>query len=188
MRRRQVLAAGSASVLALSGCSRLLGPTGLGAPAVETEDRETHLHWRRNGKRVTLTVRQRTVPETPADQFRLRLHVSHGDDLRVERLTFRIHAPREPGSVPAAVSLQVPEGGPWPPFTLRREEWTTVAVEDLGDLGRGSLGLELGVRPQHDPVETVTVDATVGLAGTGLLGGRYRARGAQEVDVVHGGG
>lgn len=185
MRRREVLVA-AASTLPLAGCSTLTGPTALGSPTVETGDRETHLRWRRGGEQVTLSIRQRTVPATPTDPFRLRLHVSHSEGLHVEYLRFRIDAPRAPGTVPAAVSLQVPDGGPWPPFTLHQDGWTTVAVEDLGELGRGSLGLELGVRPRNDPVETVTVDASIGLTGTGLLGGEYRARAAEEFDVVHG--
>lgn len=187
MRRRQVLAtAGAASALPLAGCSALLGPTDLGSPEVETEARETHVRWTRGDGQVTLSVRQRTVPETPEDQFRLRLHVSHSQGLQIKHLRFRIHAPREPGTVPAAISVQVPEGGPWPPFSLHREQWTTIAVEDLGELGRGSLGLELGVQPRSDPVEAVTVDAAIGLTGTGLLGTQYRARTAEEIDVVHG--
>lgn len=186
MRRREVLAAAAAATLPLAGCSTLTGPTTLGSPTVETGDRETHLQWRREGERVTLSIRQQTVPEMPTDPFGLRLHVSHGEGLHVEYLQFRINAPREPGTIPATVSLQIPDGGPWPPFTLHQEEWATVAVEDLDELGRGSLGLELGVHPRSDPVETVTVDASIGLTGAGLLGGEYRARAAEEFDVVHG--
>lgn len=188
MRRRQVLV-GAAAVAApsLAGCSTLTGPTTLGLQEIEREGRETHLQWTQGDRRATLTVRQRTVPATPEDAFRLRLHVSHGRGLQTEYLQFRLHAPREPGTVPAAVSLEVPEGGPWPPFVLRREQWTTIAVEDLNELGRGSLGLELWIRPRSDPVEAVTVDATIGFTGTGVLDRQYVARAAEPVDIVHDG-
>lgn len=188
MRRRQVLAgSGAVAAFSLAGCSTLTGPTSLGPPEIEREDREMHLQWTRGDQRATLTVRQRTVPETPEDAFRLRLHISHGTGIQTEYLQFRLHAPRDPGAVPAAVSLEVPDGGPWPPFVLRQDQWTTIAVEDLNELGRGSLGLELWIRPRSDPVEAVTVAPTIGFSGTGLLDRQYVARAAEAVDVVHDG-
>lgn len=191
MRRRQVLAAaGAATALPLAGCTALRGPVDLGHPD-ETEDgeRERHFVWSRDGTdQATFSVIQRTVPDSPADQFRLRLHVSHRPGLSIDRMRYRLQAPTDPTAVQAYVYVQAPSGGPWPGFTLTRDRWTTVAVDDIGELGEGSLGVNLLVRPvPGEPVEDVRLDAELGLSESGTLSREYRAATLATFPIDNGG-
>lgn len=191
MRRRQLLATSASTALAASaGCfGAWPDSTDLGVPEEELNDdgREKHLVYTRDSERqAVVTIQQRSRQPSLDERLPLRLHVWHREGLRTERMAFRLRAPPTVGNVPADVYLRVPHGGPWPEFDLRRDDdlWTVIAVDDLGDLGSGSLRLDLIVDPTTGPVEEVTIRADVVFEGTGLLERDYRATANTRFEVI----
>lgn len=63
---------------------------------------------------------------------------------------------------------------------------TNIAVDDLGELGQGSLGLELFVDPVSEPIEQLKVAADMRFSRGGTLAGSYRAETLELFDVVAG--
>ena len=132
-----------------------------------------------------ISLDQRTHPKSPTESFGLRLYVAHGDGddasdrpaTTVDRFRFDLRAPPASVKPPARVFLASPEGGPWPDLTFETVEdsWTRIAVEDVGELGEGTIGLTTIVDPLEFAVEEVGVRAAVTLSEGGIGGTTYRA-------------
>lgn len=197
MNRRRLLAstASAAAVATVAGClTASPGPlrsTSFGAPdeRVEADGREKHLVFSQNGERqAVVTIQQPERVATPSDPVSIRFFIWHRAGLRTDRIRTKLRAPADPSvDVPAKVYLQTPDGGPWPPFTVRTvdNQWTELAVEGLGDLGRGSL--EIGLILQPTPGKTLerfTMSFDVAFATAGLVPREYRATGTASFDVV----
>lgn len=190
MRRRRVLAAAASSaLLPLAGCSDALsGPTDLGSPEEEldADGREKHLVFTRGSEeQAVVSIVQRSRPGSLDRRVQFRLHVWHREGLSIDRMRFELRAPPRVTATPADVLLQVPDGGPWPEFELRRDEqWTVVDVDGIGDLGDGSLGLDLVLDPVDDPVDELAVRTEVEFGEAGLVERRYRATADTRFDVL----
>ncbi|MEF8786313.1 MAG: hypothetical protein V5A45_10305 [Haloarculaceae archaeon] len=191
MNRRALLAGTTATLgTALAGCTALGGERSLGQPREELDanGREKHLVFERNGKSVvTITLQQRTAAQNLPGRFGLRVVISHSENTNINKFSFELRAPPTSVEPPAEIYLKQPDGGPWPPIDFQRteNEWTRIAVDDLGDLGRGTLGLETIVAPLGDSVEAVGVRPDLTLGTTGLLsGGPLRAETQTEFEPV----
>lgn len=190
-RRRFLAGAGAAGLAGVAGCAGLGGPRSLGAPAVERDDdgAQAHFIYRDGDRRRAVVSLDQRLATGPTEQFRLRLHVWHADDLRTERMRYTLRAPpSSPGGVPAAIYLKTPDGGPWPKFTLKQDDdlATVIAVDGLGELGRGSLVLELVVQPRGTPADEIDFDAEVGFAADGVLEPERVARASTIFEPVFG--
>lgn len=189
-RRRRFLAAAGATLLAPSGCLGVRsGPGSLGTPREESDadGREKHLVFARDGERqAVVSIMQRLRPRAPDRRIPFRLHVWHREGLSIDRLHYRLRAPPHGTGVPADVYLKVPDGGPWPPFDLRRDDelWTVVEVDEIGRLGDGSLGLDVVVDPGGRPVEELAVRAEVEFGESGIVSRSYRAEATTRFEVV----
>lgn len=88
--------------------------------------------------------------------------------------------------MPADVSLQVPSGGPWPEFDLRKEGdlWTVSSVDEIGGLGDGSLTLDLIIDPVSEPAEELAIRTEVDLSAARLIEQRYRASATTEFEIL----
>jgi hypothetical protein len=189
---RRVFLAGTTATLgtALAGCTALGDERSLGQPSEELDanGREKHLVFERNGKSVvTITLQQRTAAQNLPGRFGLRIVISHSENTNINKFSFELRAPPTSLEPPAEIYLKQPDGGPWPPidFQSTENEWTRIAVDDLGDLGRGTLGLETIVAPLGNSVEAVGVRPDVTLGTTGLLsGGPLRAETQTEFEPV----
>ena len=190
MKRRAFLATGTVGLtVGTAGCSRLLGgTTTLGRPEERLDDdgREKHLVFREGGDRIAvISLDQRTHPESSTDSFGLRLYVAHGyggDEAdgpatTVDSFRFDLRAPPASVKPPARVFLASPEGGPWPDLTFETVEdnWTRIALEDVGELGEGTIGLTTIVDPLAVAAEEVGVRAAVTLSEGGIGATTYRA-------------
>jgi hypothetical protein len=191
MKRRTLLATGTATLAAgTAGCSGLLGgTTTLGRPEEQLDDdgMEKHLVFRDGDDRiVVITLDQRTRQKSPTDRFRFRLYIAHGygDEANggpatsVDSFRFDLRTPLTSVDPPANVFLAAPEGGPWPDFTFERDDdlWTRIAVEDVGELGEGTIGLTTIVDPLDVPVEEVGVRADLTLSEDGFGARRIEPR------------
>ncbi|MFB6202091.1 MAG: hypothetical protein ABEI98_08785 [Halorhabdus sp.] len=190
MHRRTFLGAASvSSVGALAGCGGLGGPTPLTDVEVVTEDDGMDHHltfYQDNTEQATLTVSQGNAPEAYTDRFSLRLHLWHRPGLRTEHMAFEVRGPPGGAGVPAETYLKVPDGGPWPEFRIEKDDdlSTIIAVDDLGELGEGSLGFELIVDPTTTPVDAISVHADVTFDRTETFSGTYRAETTNIFDIV----
>lgn len=181
MDRRTFLATSTAGLaLASAGCSGLLGSTvTLKGPETETQDdgREKYHSYRHDGERVvTVGFDQRTVPETLSDRFGFRITASHSDDTTIDSFQFDLRAPRTSIDPPAEFYLGAPAGGLWPDITLEEidDGFTRIALEDTGELGDGTLGLDTIVDPGSVPAESIAVRVEMTLSSSGFTGRTYR--------------
>jgi len=189
---RRTFVAGTTATLAttLAGCTTLGGEQSLGQPREELDagGREKHLIFERNGESVvTITLQQRTAAQDLPGRFGLRIVISHSEKTNINEFSLELRAPPTSLEPPAEIYLKQPDGGPWPPieFQSTDNEWTRIAVDDLGDLGRGTLGLETIVAPLGDSVDAVGVRPDLTLGTTGLLsGGPLRAETQTEFEPV----
>lgn len=199
MKRRGFLATGTVGLTAgTAGCSGLLGSTiSLGRPEERLDDdgREKHLIFRTGGDRIAvMSLDQRTHPESPTESFGFRLYVAHGngDDgadgpaTTVDGFRFDLRAPPASVKPPAKVFLASPEGGPWPDLTFETVEdsWTRIALENVGELGEGTIGLTTIIDPLNVPVEEVGVKAEVALSEGSIGGTTYRAEANTRFEPV----
>jgi hypothetical protein len=191
MDRRTFVGATAATVgTALSGCSAPGSERSLGTPRVETErdGEEKHLVFERGGDEVlTITLQQRALTLAPSGRYGLRVTMSHSEDTRLQRFQFDFKSPPTTPGVPADIYLKQPDGGPWPDIDFGRVEnqWTRIGVEELDDLGAGTLGFEIIVAPLDEGGDSLGVRPDVLLATTGLLsGGPLRAETQTEFTPV----
>lgn len=190
MHRRQVLAASASLTLPLAGClGQGLGTIQLGQPRdeVEADGREKHLVFTRDGtKQAVFTVQQRLRSTAPEQRIPFRVHVWHRQGLSLDRLYVKLRAPPIGVDVPADIYLKVPDSGPWPEFDLRKEDnlWSVIAADDIGELGKGSLGLDFMLEPTSDPVETLAVRAEVEFSNQDVFGPRHIASVSTQFDIV----
>lgn len=189
--RRQLLgtcAVGLGS--ALAGCSGPLhlGVTGLGEPSRTTEDRETNLAFRRDGEEyLTLSVLQRSSPQSSRTQLRFRLSTSHRDGTRLGSMRYHLYlADRDQDF--SEFYLQTPGGRPWPEMTFERDKdgrGVHVNVPDLGFQGTGTVSLDFILEPDavDDGATSVALglDASFRLSDTDPFGRNYRAETSQTV-------
>jgi hypothetical protein len=75
--------------------------------------------------------------------------------------------------------MKRPGGGPWPKFTYtkgRPNQETTVAVDDLGVMGHGSISLDFLAEPLDLPPSLdFSVRGEFRVSETGVLGSTYTA-------------
>lgn len=177
---------------ALAGCSAPGGERSLGTPREETErdGEEKHLVFERGGDEVlTITLQQRALTLAPSGRYGLRVTMSHSEATRLKRFQFDFKSPPAGAGVPSDIYLKQPDGGPWPDIDFRRVEgqWTRIGVEELGDLGAGTLGFEIIVAPLDEGGEALAVRPDVLLGTTGLLsGGPLRAETTTEFQPMLG--
>jgi len=190
MRRRAFLTGVTlGATTTIAGCSAPGQSRSLGQPREESDgDRERHLVFERDGDAVvTLTLQQRFDPSPPLNRFQLRFVISHSEQTKVRSLRLDLRSPPSLSEVPADVFLKKPDGSPWPDLEFRSVEnnWTRIAAEGLGDLGRGTLGLDVVVAPRGEQPEPVGIRSELTLGTTGLLsGGPLRAETQTEFDPV----
>jgi hypothetical protein len=178
-----------AGLAATAGCSLPGGPESFGRPEVTVDDdgREKHLTYQVDDTRqAVVSLMQRGRPESPTDRFGLRLYVWHREGLSIDRLHYRLRAPPHSVKPPAEIYLKTPDGGPWPAFDLNTDDdlWTVVDVDDIGELGDGSLGLELIVEPGSEPVEEMAVHPEITLSSSGAFGGKRVAEATERFEPV----
>jgi len=190
MQRRTFLAtAGIAGVGGLAGCGTLGGSTELTHTETtdDGDDMEHHVtFYRDDTEQATLSIMQGYAPETTTERFPLRIHLWHRAGLRTERMAFELRGPPGGAGVPAEMYLKVPDGGPWPDIRMDTDDdlTTVIAVDDLGELGPGSLGFELIVDPGTEPVDSIGVHGDITFDRTEAFSGSYHAETREIFDIV----
>jgi len=183
-RRRFLTGAAAAGAAGLAGCGVLGGPRELRPAETIDQDREQHLRYRTDGQR--LATCSLDLGHYNPTGFDLDLHVAHREGTRVTGVTCHVRAPAGKPGVGAGLYLEAPQAE-WPPVTFhqtRDGSAEVVSVEDLGELGDGTVTLGFDVRPveEYRPYP-VAVDWAVALSETGLFGAGYRLTGRSRVDL-----
>lgn len=189
-RRRFLATATGACAISLAGCSRVgverieLRPVGQ-----ETESRETHLLFGQDGRELlTFTVRHPRGHVEDVDQIPLRVHVWHAADIHLDGFRIELRAPADGERPITDVYLASPwyDSGPSLDFYTGDDgRTTTLAADDLGGLGDGTLSLELVLEPAELPdALPVATSGVFGLSETGTLGRSYRAVGQTTVEIA----
>jgi hypothetical protein len=176
MDRRTFLAGGVAAAgTALAGCGGV-GTVTLDSPEKQADDDgdSTALVYRHDGDYVAdFGVAQRRPQDSPGAAVPLRVGVPHSDDTTIESLRVDVRSPAD--SAAPNVYLYAPQGTLWSGLSLGRAEggWTRIDFPDPGELGEGTITLELLVDPV-DPVERLLVRGLVSLSASALPGRTYR--------------
>ena len=181
MDRRQFLASlGVATTASAAGC--LGGKQVLRDPTIETDEGETHLTYRQDGKRLAVTSLE-DGSGRPGGLVEIRLSVWHRRETTLTDLAVTI---RRRG--PTATRPEVYAGGisgEFPPIAQRIDPATDgrqLVVEDLSPVGEGTVTLGLFVRHFEDWPVDLTVDVAYGLSG-GVLE-EYAVEGTAELAVA----
>lgn len=178
------------ATLSLTGCLGLdSGPIELDQPQQEMDagGMEKHLIFTHDQtEQAVLTIQQFRPPSDPESPIPFRFLVWHREALSIDRLYFKLRAPPTGDELPADIYLKAPNSGPWPEFDIRTEDnlWTIIAVDDIGELGDGSLGLEFILEPVSDPVDELAVMAELGFSNTAFFGSNLRASVHTEFDII----
>ncbi|MFB6164350.1 MAG: hypothetical protein ABEJ31_04250 [Haloarculaceae archaeon] len=191
MKRRQLLAgAGVAGALSLAGCSAARATT-ISDPRVEREDDgETHVHFDAGGEALTTLTVQPDGRSAGAggEQVPLDASIEHREGTELTSLELKLRAPPADGGagVPARVALTAPQWQPHPSVQLYTDPddgGGIVAIDDLGEQGQGTVTLELLLTGLAPSTAEVLVDATLGLAESGVLGDTYTVEGSTRVSL-----
>lgn len=77
-------------------------------------------------------------------------------------------------------------GGHGLAFALRKEDnlWTVISVDEIGELGDGSLTLDLILDPVSDPADELAVRAEVDFSESGIIDQYYRAAAHTNFDIL----
>lgn len=185
MRRRTVLAGlGTAAAAGVAGCSALRSDRTLSSPAVLGDSPQRRsLSFEESGGEVGNFGVDGAVDDGVVE---LRTELSHRDGTRVESIELQVWMPDAPRPAQVAVVSPVTGDSSAPPeLTLDhpdRGPGTVVSVTDIDDLADETITtLDLLVRPPDDPGETVLVEGTIALAGSGTFGTDYTLDGRLEL-------
>lgn len=178
MDRRALLRnVGAAGAAVLAGCSAVADPVRLTDGAVERDDGDSYVVYRRGDDRL-LTFGVRT-PERPADAGRFHpfeLTVPHAARLTVESLRVRFGTDATPQGVPPEMYLRRPTGHPYPEVEFGRTsdgDWVVFALPETGIQGESTLAVGFLLAAPRGTI--VDVDGRVELAGEGSFARRYVA-------------
>jgi len=183
-----------ASSMAVAGATATAGCNAGGATSLHIDEEQVDddgeqkvLSYRANDTRqAQISIRQDWKLDSLMDRFGLRLTVTHRDGLSIDRLYFRLRAPPMSVKPPADIFLKTPDGGPWPPVDLNTVDnlWTEIEIDDIGQLGDGTLGLELLVVPGSVPVDEIAIYPEIDLSGGGTFSTDYLAEGSTRFEPV----
>lgn len=150
MRRRKALqACTSGALAAIAGCSALHTPTELHDPERTTEATETYWTFHTDDDRLT-TVGIDYDRVLDSGRVPLEFHTWHREDTHLEAFSVELVFGRRAGRVPPTVYLETFGSNPDPPLKFSddpSEGSTTLMVEDLGPVGRGSISVSFLVEP-----------------------------------------
>lgn len=191
MRRREALvAAGSVGITLTAGCAGL-GSTTVSTPdEQQADDGETNLRFQADdGTEVaTLTVQpgRKRYSGVGGGQMSVDVAITHGDETTITGLELTLRAPPSGADSPAEVALRTPFGTPHPSMELYAHpegEGTVLAIDEMGEQGDGTMVLQFLLTGLRDAVSELKVDATVELAGRGVLGRKYTLDGLTLVSL-----
>ncbi len=185
MQRREFVAAlGAAGAVGVAGCGAVRGDVTLSAPSVEEDSPgRKSLEWSADGEPVANFGVTGGVASGIVD---LSTELSHRDGTEVTRIELRVRMPDADAAADVAVVSPV-EGDSSPPpslalYTPDDATGTAIEVTDLDDLADETIDtLEFIVRPRDDTATELAVDATIELAGGGVLGDDYTLDGELEL-------
>lgn len=194
MRRREALvAAGSAGLALTAGCAGLGSPTTISNPEEQqADDGETTLVFRTDGgtEVAALTVQPgRRRDGGAGGQAPVDVAITHDDETTITGLELTLRAPPGGADTPAEIALTTPFGTPHPSIELYADPQgagTVLAIDDMGEQGDGTVVFQFLLAGLRDTVSELTVDATVELAGRGVLTRNYTLDGRTLVSLPGG--
>jgi len=184
-RRSYLTAVCTAGIAATAGCSALGREQRLSQPTVDSGSggRRT-LVFSADGERVGSFGVNGHVEDS---RIELSTQIWHEEGTEVESIQLRVWMPE--AAIPAEVAVVSPieEDSSPPPsislYTPERPPGTMIGITDLDDLADETIStLDLRVKPRGGSATTVTIQATIELADSGLLSNDYTLDGELHLE------
>ena len=189
MKRRTLL--GSVAGLGagmLAGCAGLQDTRTLSHPEISRDDGEVVMAFGEPGDHVARsTIMYDGNPPGSTMVASLKLRMWHREGTTVDTLQVRLRDSVPGPEPPPSVFLAVPENTGLPEvnlYTTTDASARVIEIPDLGDLGRGTFGLDFFVVPYSDrrPVPVrLSMDAR--LTEEGVFGGEYSLEGTTDIEI-----
>jgi hypothetical protein len=188
VRRRELVAAlGTAGTVTVAGCGAIRSGTTLSDPTGKSDGSgRRSLHFSSDGEEIGHFGVDGTVA---SDLIELRTEIWHRDETRVQSIELRVWMPETARDTSAEVAVVSPvEGDSSPPPNVRlsspdRDLGTVIEIDDLDDLADETIStLELLVRPASETATELSIDCTIELTSSGLLGSDYTLDGRLDLN------
>jgi hypothetical protein len=185
-RRRYLTAVCAAGVATTAGCSTVTGNQTLSDPTVKEDSpgRKTIIFTADDAEVAHLGV----DGNVQSNRIDLSTEIWHREETRVESIELRLWMPEIATESPAEVAVVSPvEGDSSPPpsislYTPDRDLGTIIEITDLDDLADETIStLNLAVIPGTGTATELTVHATIGLSGGGILSRNYTLDGELQL-------
>lgn len=185
-RRRYLTAVCAAGVATTAGCSTVTGNQTLSDPTVKEDSpgRKTIIFTADDAEVAHLGV----DGNVQSNRIDLSTEIWHREETRVESIELRLWMPEIATESPAEVAVVSPvEGDSSPPPSISlyipdRDLGTIIEITDLDDLADETIStLNLAVIPGTGTATELTVHATIGLSGGGILSRNYTLDGELQL-------